>query len=112
MYFKYSEQEAAEYAKEVAKTVEWRTYEDGYCEDTVRDTTQAEFTLLENAICAALLAIRAGYDKASAIATAEFYVIHSTSRNRGFYDSRINTYGSVFIPIDEFLQGKEKRVYD
>jgi hypothetical protein len=112
MVYDYSEQEAKEYAKEAAKTVEWRTYEDKCSKDTMRGTTQAEFTILENAICAALLAIRARYDKESAIATAEFYVIHSTGRNRGFYDSHINTYGSVCIPICNFLRGKEKQVYD
>jgi hypothetical protein len=105
---KYSEQEAAAYAKKAARTVEIRTYtEDGCSVDTKRYSSDKERTLLENAICAALLAIRNGYDADSAKATAEFFIIHGSGTGGGGYkEPHINSYGSVFIPICEFLQSK------
>jgi hypothetical protein len=110
MKAKYSEQDAAAYAKKAAKTVEIRTYtKDGCSVDTKRVSTDKERALLENAICAALLAIKNGYDAESAKATAEFFIIHGSGiDSRGIKETHINSYGSVYIPICEFLQSKEK----
>jgi hypothetical protein len=112
MKARYSEQEAVEFAKEAAQTVEIRTYTKDRCSvDTKRNSTDKEKTLLENAIYAALLAIRNGYDADSAKATAEFFIIHGSGTDScGINETHINSYGSVYIPICEFLQSKEKEV--
>jgi len=102
----YSEQEAADYAKEAAKRVEIRSYENGCSRDDMRDSTDEERALLECAICAALWAIRAGYDAESAKAAAEFFVAYG-SDSGGVWETHINTYGSVYLPIGRFLNSHE-----
>lgn len=102
--YNYSEQEAAGYAEEAAKGLEFRTFEDGCSRDERRASTEPERALLEKAICAALWAIRAGYDADSAKATAEFFVLHGRNKGMGWRDPHINTYGSVYIPVCEFLE--------
>jgi hypothetical protein len=109
--YRYSEQDAVDYAKEAAKTVEIRSFTKDSCSvDTKRESTTEERVLLENAICAALLAVRNGYDADGAKATAEFFVIHgggNTGNGNAERITHINSYGSVYIPICEFLRREE-----
>jgi len=94
----YTEKMAKDYAKAMAKTVVIRSYEDGNSKDTRRKATRAEASLVERAIAAALIAIRSGSDESSAKATAEHFVLY------GGGEAHINTYDSVFIPIDKLMQ--------
>ena len=93
----FSEQSAKEYAEKTAETVVIREYIDGNSNDTRRISTEAEKDIVQRAIYAALLSIRGGYEAQSAKATAEFFVLC----NSGV--THINTYDSVYIPIDDFL---------
>jgi len=93
----FSEQAAKEYAEKTAETVVIREYIDGNSNDTRRISTEAEKDIVQRAIYAALLSIRGGYEAQSAKATAEFFVLC----NSGV--THINTYDSVYIPIDDFL---------
>jgi hypothetical protein len=94
----YSEQQAVDFAKEAAKTVEIRSFVDGSSVDTRRKSTKAEALLVERAIASALLAIRGGYDEAAAKVTAEYFVIHNSG------ETHINSFGSVNRPINDFLE--------
>jgi len=96
--YRFTEQEAADFAKEASKLVVIRTYTDGCSNDTERKATKAEKTLVEKAIFAALVAIRNHYDADSAKATAEFFIIHGSK-----YEDHINTYDSIFQKVDNFL---------
>jgi len=93
----YTEQAAKEFAKKTAETVVIREYKDGNSTDTRRSSNKAERFLVERAIYAALLSIRGGYEPQSAKATAEFFILCNSG------EPHINTYDSVFIPIDNFL---------
>jgi hypothetical protein len=97
---KYSENEAKEYAKNISKTVVIRSFENGSSDDNRRESTAAEAELVERAIAAALVAIRAGYNADSAKATAEFFILHNSG------ETHINTYDSVYIPINDFLEAQ------
>jgi RNase H-fold protein (predicted Holliday junction resolvase) len=96
--YSYSEQAAKEYAKKAAKSVEIRSFVDGNSVDTRCKSTKAEALLVERAIASALFAIKNGYDEASAKATAEYFILYGSG------EPHINSYGSVFIPIDNFLR--------
>jgi hypothetical protein len=93
----YTEQAAKEYAEKTAETVVIREFKDGNSSDTRRNSTEAEKAIVERAIFAALLSIRGGYEPQSAKATAEFFILFNSG------ETHINTYDSVYIPIDEFL---------
>ena len=98
--YDYTEQQAKEYAKENAKSVEIRSFEKGRNYDTWRKSTKVEAALIERAIASALIAIKSGYDEDSAKATAEFFVLHNSG------ETHINSYGSVYCRVNDFLKGK------
>jgi len=93
----FSEQAVKEFSEKTAETVVIREYKDGNSSDIRRNSTEAEKAIVERAIFAALLSIRGGYEPQSAKATAEFFVLFNSG------EPHINTYDSVYIPIDEFL---------
>jgi hypothetical protein len=93
----FTEQAAKEYAQKTAETVVIRAYNDGNSSDTRRNSTKEEKAIVERAIAAALLSIRNGYEPQSAKTTAEFFVLFNSG------EPHINTYDSVYIPINEFL---------
>jgi len=106
MWDKYTEQEAHDYAHEKSGQVEIRSYDErGNSNDAWRDSTPEEATIIETAIYAALLAIREGYNADGAKATAEFFI--HTSPICETPEGRINGYGTVYIPICEFIASKE-----
>jgi len=97
----FSEQVVMEFAEKTAQTVVIREYKDNNSYDTRRISTSEEKALLERAIAAALLSINSGYEPDSAKATAEFFVLI----NSGI--THINTYDSIYIPINEFLTANQ-----
>lgn len=98
MKYNYTEKMASEYANEISKSVVIRSYDNGNSKDERRESRPAEAQMVENAIAAALIAIKNGYDENSAKATAEFFVIHNSG------ETHINSYDSVYIPINNFLK--------
>jgi hypothetical protein len=97
----FTEQAAKEYAQKTAETVVIREYKDGNSSDTRRNSTNEEKAIVERAIAAALISIRSSYEPQSAKATAEFFVLYNSG------EKHINTYDSVYIPINEFLEANQ-----
>ena len=91
--YKYTKEDAINYAKEMSKSVVMRRFGNG----DVRKPTPSEKLKVESAIVAALMAVLYGFEIESAKATAEFLVDYNNE------EPGINTYDSVYIPIDVFL---------
>jgi len=97
--YRYTEQDAKAYAQQMCRSVSIRTYDaDGNSDDSWRDTTPEEAALMYRAIAAALLSIMNGYEKQSAKSTAEFVICIDSPR-----EEHINTYDSIALPIQGFL---------
>lgn len=105
--YKYSEHDALNFAKEASQSVVIRSYVNGCSNDERRPSTETEAQLVTNAIAAALFSIRSGYDEDSAKATAEFFITRCNNTD-GVWDEHINTYDSVYIPINDFLRDISK----
>jgi hypothetical protein len=97
----FTEQAAKEYAQKTAETVVIREYKNRNSCDTRRNSTNEEKAIVERAIAAALISIKSSYEPQSAKATAEFFVLHN------YGNPHINTYDSVYIPINEFLAANQ-----
>jgi hypothetical protein len=97
----FTEQAAKEYAQKTAETVVIREFKDGSSSDTRRNATIKEKAIVERAIAAALFSIRSGHEPQSAKTTAEFFVLYNSG------EPHINTYDSVYIPINEFLAANQ-----
>ena len=101
----FTEEEAIAFAKEKSESIVIRTHGKYGSDDERRDAIPEEAQQVKNAISAALIAIRNGGDPDTAKATAEFFIILNESIGNEF--SHINTYDSVYIPINEFLREME-----
>ena len=97
----FTDQAAKEFSRKTAETVVIRKYKDGNSTDTRRNSKKTERFMVERAIYAALLSIRGGYEPQSAKATAEFFILYNSG------ETHINTYDSVYIPIDNFLAANQ-----
>ena len=101
--YNYTEKDASEYAKEISQTIVWRSYDENHSStDNRRRATKTEAKLVEKAIAAALWAIKEGRDPDTAKATAEYMIIHGSG------EDHINTYLSVYIPINDFVRTHQK----
>ena len=103
--YKYTDQDASDYAMQTSASVVIRSYKDGDSRDERRISTGDDASLIYTTVYAALLAIKHGDDEQSVMSMAE-YIIHVTQNLRHIRDQeegRINAYVSVFTPISTFL---------
>jgi hypothetical protein len=110
----FTDQEMGDFAAEASRTLTWRRWEWGGTVDEQRESTEDEARLLQTAMKMALTTIRAGYDVHAAINTAEVLVQMEGPKEDSINapsgdDNHINTYDSVYKPLQMFLQGHSER---
>jgi hypothetical protein len=118
--YDYSLEEAKAYAEEASRSLVFRTFNNGDSRDERRDSTEEEAGMLRLAIYAALLAIRGNHESVGetgnewgAKAAAEYFIL-AWQDSGGLDAPHINTYDSVYIPINNYLNahrqgGKDDR---